>query len=96
MTTTTGTGMASASGTLRLRRTSRWNRKRRNSRYSRLSGRLSKDHRSIVVLRDIEGFSYTEIADVLGVSVGTVKSRLARARADMKKSLIRYLTIQRV
>jgi len=59
-------------------------------------GRLSKDHRSIVVLRDIEGFSYTEIADVLGVSVGTVKSRLARARADMKKSLIRYLTIQRV
>jgi RNA polymerase sigma-70 factor (ECF subfamily) len=59
-------------------------------------GRLSKDHRSIVVLRDIEGFSYTEIADVLGVSVGTVKSRLARARADMKKSLMRYLTIQRV
>lgn len=59
-------------------------------------GRLSSDHRSIVVLRDIEGFSYTEIADVLGVSVGTVKSRLARARADMKKSLIRYLSIQRV
>jgi|SRR6185295_5388901 len=59
-------------------------------------GRLSGDHRSIVVLRDIEGFSYIEIADVLGISVGTVKSRLARARADMKKSLIRYLSIQRV
>jgi RNA polymerase sigma-70 factor (ECF subfamily) len=59
-------------------------------------GRLSGDHRSIVVLRDIEGFSYTEIADVLGISVGTVKSRLARARGDMKKSLIRYLSIQRV
>jgi RNA polymerase sigma-70 factor (ECF subfamily) len=59
-------------------------------------GRLSADHRSIVVLRDIEGFSYTEIADVLGISVGTVKSRLARARADMKKSLIRYLNIPRV
>ena len=59
-------------------------------------GRLSGDHRSIVVLRDIEGFSYTEIADVLGISVGTVKSRLARGRADMKKSLIRYLSIQRV
>jgi RNA polymerase sigma-70 factor (ECF subfamily) len=59
-------------------------------------GRLSADHRSIVVLRDIEGFAYTEIADVLGVSVGTVKSRLARARADMKKSLIRYLSIPRV
>jgi RNA polymerase sigma-70 factor (ECF subfamily) len=57
-------------------------------------GRLSKDHRSIVILRDIEGFSYTEIADVLGVSIGTVKSRLARARADLKKSLIRYLSVQ--
>lgn len=59
-------------------------------------GKLSSDHRSIVVLRDIEGFSYTEIADVLGVSIGTVKSRLARARGDLKKSLIRYLSIQRV
>jgi RNA polymerase sigma-70 factor (ECF subfamily) len=56
--------------------------------------RLSKDHRSIIVLRDIEGFSYTEIADVLGVSIGTVKSRLARARADLKKSLMRYLSVQ--
>ena len=50
-------------------------------------GKLSREHRSIIVLRDIEGFSYNEIADVLGVSVGTVKSRLARARADLKKSL---------
>jgi RNA polymerase sigma-70 factor, ECF subfamily len=57
-------------------------------------GKLSREHRSIIVLRDIEGFSYNEIADVLGVSVGTVKSRLARARADLKKSLIRYLSVQ--
>jgi RNA polymerase sigma-70 factor, ECF subfamily len=57
-------------------------------------GRLSKDHRSIIVLRDIEGFSYNEIADVLGVSIGTVKSRLARARGDLKKSLMRYLSVQ--
>jgi RNA polymerase sigma-70 factor, ECF subfamily len=57
-------------------------------------GRLTKDHRSIIVLRDIEGFSYNEIADVLGVSVGTVKSRLARARSDLKKSLMRYLSVQ--
>jgi RNA polymerase sigma-70 factor, ECF subfamily len=59
-------------------------------------GKLSSDHRSIIVLRDIEGFSYTEIADVLGVSIGTVKSRLARARADLKKSLVRYLSVHRV
>ena len=56
--------------------------------------RLSKDHRSIIVLRDIEGFAYNEIADVLGVSIGTVKSRLARARADLKKSLMRYVSVQ--
>jgi RNA polymerase sigma-70 factor (ECF subfamily) len=57
-------------------------------------GKLSREHRSIIVLRDIEGFSYNEIADVLGVSIGTVKSRLARARADLKKSLMRYLSVQ--
>ena len=56
--------------------------------------KLSSEHRSIIVLRDIEGFSYNEIADVLEVSVGTVKSRLARARADLKRSLMRYLSVQ--
>jgi RNA polymerase sigma-70 factor, ECF subfamily len=59
-------------------------------------GKLSSEHRSIIVLRDVEGFSYTEIADILGISMGTVKSRLARGREDLKKSLIRYLSIQRV
>jgi len=59
-------------------------------------GKISGDHRSIIILRDIEGFSYGEIADVLGISIGTVKSRLARGRADLKKSLIRYLSVQRV
>jgi RNA polymerase sigma-70 factor (ECF subfamily) len=57
--------------------------------------KLSGEHRSIVILRDIEGFSYSEIADILGISSGTVKSRLARARGDMKKTLARYLSIQR-
>lgn len=57
--------------------------------------KLSGEHRSIVILRDIEGFSYSEIAEILGISAGTVKSRLARARADMKKSLARYLPAQR-
>jgi len=56
--------------------------------------RLSHEHRSIIVLRDIEGFSYSDIADVLGISMGTVKSRLARARADLKKSLMRYLSVR--
>ena len=59
-------------------------------------GSLSSDHRSIIVLRDIEGFSYGEIADVLGISIGTVKSRIARARGDLRKSLMPYLSVQRL
>ncbi len=41
---------------------------------------LSADHRAVVVLKDIEDLSQEEIAEVLGCSVGTVKSRLSRAR----------------
>jgi RNA polymerase sigma-70 factor, ECF subfamily len=70
--------------------------KERESAIQEALGKLSNEHRSIIVLRDIEGFSYTEIADVLGISMGTVKSRLARGREDLKRSLIRYLSIQRV
>ena len=58
--------------------------------------KLSSEHRSIVVLRDIQGFSYSEISEILGVSTGTVKSRLARARTDLKKRLMRYLSVQRI
>ncbi len=58
--------------------------------------KLSPEHRSIVVLRDIQGFSYSEISEILGVSTGTVKSRLARARTDLKKRLMRYLSVHRI
>ena len=68
--------------------------KEREGAIQQALGRLSHEHRSIIVLRDIEGFSYNEIADVLGISMGTVKSRIARARADLKKSLMRYLSVQ--
>ena len=68
--------------------------KERETAIQKALGRLSKDHRSIIVLRDIEGFSYTEVADVLGISAGTVKSRLARARTELKKSLMRYLSVR--
>jgi RNA polymerase sigma-70 factor (ECF subfamily) len=43
--------------------------------------------RSVVVLREIEGFTYEEIADVLGVNLGTVKSRLMRGRAVLRELL---------
>jgi RNA polymerase sigma-70 factor, ECF subfamily len=39
------------------------------------------------VLRDIEGFSYEEVAEILGVNLGTVKSRLMRGRAHLKARL---------
>ena len=50
-------------------------------------GSLSDDHRLSVVLIDVEGYQYDEAAEILGVSIGTVKSRLNRARARMRDCL---------
>ena len=49
---------------------------------------LRDDHRRVIVLRDINGFSYEEIACITSSSVGTVKSRINRARASLKDILI--------
>jgi RNA polymerase sigma-70 factor (ECF subfamily) len=48
---------------------------------------LPFDQRAAVVLREIDGLSYDEIATALGVAVGTVKSRLARARSTLRTEL---------
>jgi RNA polymerase sigma-70 factor, ECF subfamily len=47
--------------------------------------RLDNDHRTIVVLRDIEGMNYMDISDTLGIEMGTVKSRLSRARGMLRE-----------
>jgi RNA polymerase sigma-70 factor, ECF subfamily len=52
---------------------------------------LPEDQREIVVLRDIEGLSYEEIARVTGMNVGTVKSKLSRARDALSVKLRRFL-----
>jgi len=51
---------------------------------------LSEDHRSILVLREMEDLAYEEIADALNISIGTVRSRLNRARAALKTQLEKF------
>ncbi len=49
---------------------------------------LPREYREVLVLREIEDCSYREIADILAVPTGTVMSRLARARAMLKKTML--------
>jgi RNA polymerase sigma-70 factor, ECF subfamily len=50
-------------------------------------GDLSTKYREAVVLCDIEGLSYEETAQALGISIGTVKSRISRGRQELRKML---------
>jgi RNA polymerase sigma-70 factor, ECF subfamily len=51
--------------------------------------------RTVVVLRDLEGFGYEEIADILNANLGTVKSRLMRGRAHLKTRLAPFIEAAR-
>ena len=52
---------------------------------------LPQEQNQVIVLRDIQGLSYKEIADITGLNLGTVKSRLARARLELKNRLRRRI-----
>jgi RNA polymerase sigma-70 factor (ECF subfamily) len=51
---------------------------------------LKEDQRELLVLRDLQGFSYEEIRETLDLPEGTIKSRLHRARMDLKEVLERF------
>ena len=49
--------------------------------------KLNEKHREILILRNVRNLAYEEIAEILGISVGTVKSRIARAREGLRAML---------
>ena len=50
-------------------------------------GELREEYRTVIVLRHVEGYAYDEIADVMELPLGTVKTYLHRARGELRKSL---------
>ncbi len=50
---------------------------------------LSEEHKVVIILREIHGMSYEEIASIVGMSLGTVKSRISRARSQFKQEILK-------
>jgi len=57
---------------------------------------IPDDQREVVILSDIQGLSYQEIADMTGINIGTVKSRLNRARSRLRELLVAAELLPRV
>ena len=55
---------------------------------NRAIGRLPDDYKTVIILRDVRGLSYDEIAEITECSVGTVKSRISRARKNLREILL--------
>ncbi|HET6366652.1 MAG TPA: sigma-70 family RNA polymerase sigma factor [Pseudomonadales bacterium] len=66
-------------------------RSEREAALHRAIAELPEERRIVVVLRDLEGLAYDEIAAALSLELGTVRSRLHRARLDLKEKLERFL-----
>lgn len=58
-------------------------------------GRLDAESRAVLVMRDIEGFDYQQMADVLSMPLGTLKSRLFRARLALRDELVKFMAESR-
>jgi RNA polymerase sigma-70 factor (ECF subfamily) len=66
-------------------------RRERDTQVLAALGRLDPDYRAALVMRDIEGFDYQQMAEVLDVPLGTLKSRLFRARLALRDELKQYM-----
>ena len=66
-------------------------RRERSQQVLAALGRLDAEYRAVLVMRDIEGFDYQQMADVLGLPLGTLKSRLFRARLALRDELKAYM-----
>ncbi len=52
--------------------------------------KLPENYKSVIILRDIQGLGYEQISNIVGVPLGTVKSRINRARLQLQVDLINY------
>ena len=66
----------------------RCQRREMGERVTRALGLLSFEHRTVLLMREVEGLSCDEIAETLGLPTGTVKSRLSRARESLRCNLL--------
>lgn len=66
-------------------------RRERDQQVLAALGRVDADYRAVLVMRDVEGFDYQQMADVLDLPLGTLKSRLFRARLALRDELKAYM-----
>ncbi|WP_458407443.1 RNA polymerase sigma factor [Anaerotignum sp.] len=64
-------------------------REEQKSEILRALDTLSEEHKAAIILRDVKGLSYEEIAEILELSLGTVKSRISRARNQLKNEILK-------